>query len=65
MSARELFKMFSSLLLFCPVAMKFPSCVLFPEWCSIIMLYLIGLDLSKQTPLGLRAVPVEEGGAQK
>lgn len=33
------------------VARQLPSFVLFSERCSIIMLYLIGLDLSKQTPL--------------
>lgn len=39
--------------------------MVFSEGCSIIMLYLIGLDLSKQTQQRHRAMGMEEGGAQK
>lgn len=47
------------------VAMQFPSFVLLSEGCSIIMLYLIGLDLSLQTPLRRRAVGIDDRGVKK
>lgn len=47
MSAGKLFKMFSLSFIILSGAMQFPFFVLFSEWCSIIKLYLIGLDLSR------------------